>query len=72
MNDTVHSITLGLPVTLTYNATTGHWSVEVDLVEADDELAADGDTPIATAWFETLAADLVPVATGTVRFVPAG
>lgn len=36
--DRTISVVVGLPVVVTYNATTGRWSVDVDLTELADSL----------------------------------
>lgn len=55
--DNTHTVIVGLPVAVTYNATTGRWEVEVDLadfaesVEEAAEWAADADADaVLEAW----------------------
>lgn len=84
-HDTTTTVAAGLPVLVTYNATTGHWSAEVDLSEfatAVDELLEDGVYDNEDGWAGEVAAlvqawrevteNLVPVAVADIRFVPKG
>lgn len=81
MNDTTTHAAVGLPVFVTYNATTGHWSLEVDLAEfrtAVGECLEDGiydgewADEVATlleAW-DGITEGRKAVAVADIRFVP--
>lgn len=75
--DNTHTVIVGLPVAVTYNATTGRWTVDVDLTDLAEAVgdaslgAADADAEaVIEAWagLEQYRKDAV----ASVRFVLEG
>lgn len=75
-NDITHTVLVGLPVAVTYNATTGHWTVDVDLadfvesVEEASDGAADADAEAVLEAWAGFEYHHRKVAVAPIRFLP--
>jgi hypothetical protein len=73
--DTTHTVIVGLPVAVTYNATTGHWEVDVDLselVDAVNENDTDADAEAVLEAWAGFEYHHRKVAVAPIRFLPEG
>lgn len=76
--DNTHTVVVGLPVAVTYNATTGHWTVDVDLTDFAEAVedaslgAADADAEAVLEAWAGFEYHHRKVAVAPVRFVPEG